>query len=215
MSVTVRRIRGVSRENCTRLLQPCTTSDAGSDCYRWASSDRCHTCDFIARFCRTSARLYRATKSQTVELHDATLSHKQTRLLHPFHDPPSQTQFQNDEIIPYLIFFWTLRLVVRFRFVRQPAETRLLPRISVISLAGLVCLRDKVTECNCTVARCHFIARWSLTCDVGLNFSPCLYFDSEARHVSAHSVLSDRSPVQAYRRMCRRRPVRRQLEMLF
>ena len=53
------------------------------------SLDRCHTCDFIARFCRTSARLYRARRSfadaATVELHTATLSRKQTRrLLHQF-----------------------------------------------------------------------------------------------------------------------------------
>ena len=33
----------------------------------------------------------RAAKSQTVELHTATLSRK------PFHDPPPQTQFQNSE----------------------------------------------------------------------------------------------------------------------
>jgi len=53
------------------------------------SLDRCHTCDFIARFCRTSARLYRARQSfadaATVELHAATSSRKQTRrLLHQF-----------------------------------------------------------------------------------------------------------------------------------
>jgi len=58
-------------------------------------------------------RFYRAILSHeladadaaTIELHAATLSRKQTRPLFPFHDPPSQTQFQNDEIVPYLIFF--------------------------------------------------------------------------------------------------------------
>jgi len=35
--------------------------------------DRCHACDFIARFCRTSARLYRATNPQTLRLSSCTL----------------------------------------------------------------------------------------------------------------------------------------------
>ena len=35
--------------------------------------DRCRTCNFVARLCRTSARLYRATKSQTLRLSSCTL----------------------------------------------------------------------------------------------------------------------------------------------
>ena len=49
--------------------------------------------------------------------------------------------------------FWTLRLIVRFCFARQPTKT------IVISRVGFVCLRNKVVACNCTVARCDFIAR--------------------------------------------------------
>ena len=45
----------------------------------------------------------------------------------PVYDPPV---FQSDEIVPYVISFRILRLVVRFRFTRQPAKTRLLSRIS-------------------------------------------------------------------------------------
>jgi len=43
-----------------------------------------------------------------VELHAATLSHKLINTASaprfPFHDPTSQTLFQNDEIVPYLVF---------------------------------------------------------------------------------------------------------------
>jgi len=49
--------------------------------------DRCHACDFIARFCRTSRRLYCADSvadGATDKLHGATLSRKQTRLLRYF-----------------------------------------------------------------------------------------------------------------------------------
>ena len=33
-------------------------------CKKMEYLDRCHTCDFVARLCRTSARQSRATKSQ-------------------------------------------------------------------------------------------------------------------------------------------------------
>ena len=49
--------------------------------------------------------------------------------------------------------FWTLRLIVRFCFARQPTKT------IVISRVGFVCLRNQLAACNCTVARCDFIAR--------------------------------------------------------
>ena len=42
--------------------------------------------------------------SATVKLHAATLSHNQTRLLHHFSRFTFTKQFQNDEIVPYLIF---------------------------------------------------------------------------------------------------------------
>jgi len=52
-----------------------------------------------------------AKKSQMLRLSSCTLlrlCRKKTNTasvpLFPFHDPPSQTQFQNDEIVPYLIF---------------------------------------------------------------------------------------------------------------
>jgi len=38
-----------------------------------ASMIPCHTCDFNTRFCRTTARLYRATKSQTLRLSSCML----------------------------------------------------------------------------------------------------------------------------------------------
>jgi len=46
-----------------------------------ASMIPCHTCDFIALFRRTSARLYRATVTDaaTVKLHAVTLSHWRTQ----------------------------------------------------------------------------------------------------------------------------------------
>jgi len=56
------------------------------------------------------------------------------------------------------IFFINLRLIVRFRFARQPTKIALLARICH-SHVCLVCVRDKVAECNCTVACCDFIAR--------------------------------------------------------
>jgi len=72
------------------------------------SLDRCHTCDFIARFCRASARLYRARQSfadaATVELHAATVELHASAPIFPLHDPPSQTQLQNGEIVLYPIF---------------------------------------------------------------------------------------------------------------
>jgi len=47
-----------------------------------------------------------------VELHAATLSHKLINTasapLFPFQDPTSQTLFQNDEIVPYLVFSYEL-----------------------------------------------------------------------------------------------------------
>jgi len=59
---------------------------------------RCHTCDFVAPL-----RNFR--KSQTLRLSScrrcdfvAWTSAASAPLL-PFHDPPSQTQFQNDEIV--------------------------------------------------------------------------------------------------------------------
>jgi len=60
--------------------------------------DRCHTCDFF----RTSALLYRATKSQTLRL--CRVKNMASAPLFPFHDPSSETQFQNGDIVPYLIF---------------------------------------------------------------------------------------------------------------
>ena len=47
-----------------------------------------------------------------VKLHAATLPHKLINTisapLFPFHDPTSQTLFQNDEIVPYLVFSYEL-----------------------------------------------------------------------------------------------------------
>jgi len=46
---------------------------------------QCHTCDFVARVRRDFiARQNRCRRRATVELHAATLSRKQTRLLHHF-----------------------------------------------------------------------------------------------------------------------------------
>jgi len=47
-----------------------------------------------------------ATLSRDKVADAATLSQTNTAsvLLFPFRDPPSQTQFQNGEIVPYLIF---------------------------------------------------------------------------------------------------------------
>jgi len=55
------------------------------------------------RFCRTSARLL--SRDKVVDA--ATAAYKQTWLLRhfsPFIDAPSQTQFQNGEIFPYITF---------------------------------------------------------------------------------------------------------------
>jgi len=97
------------------------------------SLDRCHTCDFIARFCRTSAlRLYRARQSfadaATVELHAATSSRKQTRrLLHQFSRftillHKHSSKWRNCSISN---LFLTLRLIVRFRCARQPTKAKI------------------------------------------------------------------------------------------
>jgi len=45
--------------------------------------DRCHTCDFVARVRDFIAR-DKLADAATVKLHAATLSRKQTRLLHHF-----------------------------------------------------------------------------------------------------------------------------------
>jgi len=97
------------------------------------SYDRCHTCDFIARFCRANARLYCAIKSQTLWLSSCTL-----RIYHinkhgfcatfPLYDPLSQTQFPNGETVPYLIF---LSYCIIPMLSKQRTETKLLPRISL------------------------------------------------------------------------------------
>jgi len=113
--------------------------------------DWCRTCDFIVQFCRTSARLYPMDKvadAATVELHTATLSHKQTRLLRhfPVSRSSSQTVPQCEEIVPYLIFselfdwshahrsisnlFWALRLIACFHFERQHTVSELLTKMS-------------------------------------------------------------------------------------
>ena len=49
-----------------------------------------HTCDFIARFCRTRARLYRATKSQMLRLSSCTLL-RLCRIIAKFHYTDTDT----------------------------------------------------------------------------------------------------------------------------
>jgi len=86
--------------------------------------------DFVARV----RDLYRATKSQTVRLSSCT-----RRLCHINEHgfcatfPVSRSCFLNT--VPkwwncsISNLFWTLRLIVRFRFARQPTKTKLLPGI--------------------------------------------------------------------------------------
>jgi len=81
------------------------TTNAGS--HILIPFDLCHTRDFVARVCNFTRQ--EVADAATVELHAAaTLSQKKTNTasapLFPFHDPHSQTQFQNGEIVPYLIF---------------------------------------------------------------------------------------------------------------
>ena len=83
--VVVRKI-----EIVVSALQACVTAS-----WLLFVLDRCHTCDFFAQFLshESAATLSRdkVADAATVELHAATLSRKQTRLLRhfsPFHDPP-------------------------------------------------------------------------------------------------------------------------------
>jgi len=90
----------------------------------------------------------------TVELHTVTLSREQTRLLRHF--PPSQTQFQNGEIVPYLIS--SEHLDWWYAFILQDSLLKLDYIKNIInSHVGLVCLRDEVAACNYTVACCDLI----------------------------------------------------------
>jgi len=95
------------------------------------SLDRCHTCDFIARFCRTSARLYRATKSQTLRLSSCTQRLRRTNKHGGFcaNSPASRSSFTNTapKWRNYSIsnLFLTLRLIVRFRCARQPTKAEI------------------------------------------------------------------------------------------
>ena len=92
--------------------------------------DRCHTCDFIARFCRTSARLYRLS-SCTLRLCRANK--------HGFCAtfPVSRSCFTNT--LPKWLncstssLFWTLRLIVRFRFARQPTKIKNIVSVVLVS----------------------------------------------------------------------------------
>ena len=90
---------------------------------------------FYSAICRTSARLYRATKSQTLRLSSCTL--RLCRInKHGFCTtfPVSRSSFTNtvpkwwNRSISNL--FWTLRLIARFHCARQPSKTELLARIS-------------------------------------------------------------------------------------
>jgi len=113
-------------------------------------------------------RFYRAILLQTLPLSSCTLRLCRVNK-HGFCTsfPVSRSSFTNTAAKLWHCsisnLFWTLRLIVRFHFARQPAKTKLLPRMSVISHVGLVCLRDEVAACNCTVARCDFIARQRCT----------------------------------------------------
>jgi len=100
------------------------------------SLDRCHTCDFIARFCRTSARLYRATKSQTLRLSSCTLRLRRVNK-HGFcaNFPASRSSFTTNTAPKWRNcsisnLFLTLRLIVRFRCARQPTKAKISVRIS-------------------------------------------------------------------------------------
>jgi len=104
--------------------------------WNYVSLDRCHTRDFIARFCHTSARLYRETKTQTLRLSSCTL--RLCRInKHGFCATfsVSRSSFTNTVVPRWRLctisnLSWALRSIVRFRFARQPTKTKLLPRIS-------------------------------------------------------------------------------------
>jgi len=108
---------------------------------------------FYRAILRTNARLYRATKSQTLRLSSRTLLRLCRVNKHGFCTsfPVSRSSFTNT-LPKWWNFsisnlFWTSWLIARFHFViRQPTKTKLLglPRMSVISHVSLVCLRDKV-----------------------------------------------------------------------
>jgi len=124
--VVVRKI-----ETVVNALQACITA-----AWLLFVLDRFHTCDFFAQFlsyeCATLSR-DKVADAATVELHAATLSRKQTRLLRhfsSFHDPALTNTVPKwwNRFMSNL--FWTLRLIVRFRFATQPTETKLLATIS-------------------------------------------------------------------------------------
>jgi len=109
---------------------------------------------FVMWFCHT-----RAWQSQTLPLSSCTL--RLCRInKHGFSTifPISPSSFTNT--VPkwwncsISNLFWTLRLIICFRFTRQPTKTKLLPRISSVWFVYAT-----VTACNCAVARCDFIAR--------------------------------------------------------
>ena len=119
--------------------------------------DWCRTCDFIVQFCRTSARLYRMDKvadAATVELHTATLSHKQTRLLRHFSCftisfTNGSTVWRNRSISN---LFWALRLIARFHFERQHTVSELLAKMSQHATAqshAATLSHDEVAQQNC------------------------------------------------------------------
>jgi len=93
---------------------------------------------------------YRATKSQTLRLSSCTLRLRRVKTntasapLFPFHDPHSQTQFQNDEIVPYLVS--SEHFDSSYAFASQDTLLKLnyYTKNVVISRVGLVCIRDKV-----------------------------------------------------------------------
>jgi len=82
--------------NCPGQLIVC------SEYCQWLSIGRCHTCDFVARVCALSCD--KVADAATVEWHFVALTNTASAPLFPFHDPPSQTQIRNDQIVPYPAF---------------------------------------------------------------------------------------------------------------
>jgi len=111
-------------------------------------------------------RFYRAIllhDAATVDLHAATLSRKQTRLLHHFSRFTILLREHSSKIVKlfYLIFFWTLRLISRFHFARQHIlKLNFYSKNIILSHVGLVCLRD-MTKSQRATAHSHVIAQWS------------------------------------------------------
>ena len=107
-------------------------TDRRADGHQTAALDRCHKCDSVALERDFIARDNVAADAAAVMLHAATLSRKQTRLLHHFSRFTIRLHKHSSKMMKLfgIYFFGTLRLIiVCFRFARQPTKTEL-PRIS-------------------------------------------------------------------------------------